>query len=36
MKIQIVLLAMAYYNWTSGTYFLNGETAVAGNQIIIS
>jgi hypothetical protein len=27
--------AVAYYNWTSGTYFLNGETAVAGNQIII-
>jgi hypothetical protein len=27
--------AMSYYNWNTGTYFLNGETATAGNQIVI-
>jgi hypothetical protein len=27
--------AMSYYNWNTGTYFLNGETATANNQIVI-
>jgi hypothetical protein len=27
--------AMNYYNWTAGTYFLNGETASFANQIVI-